>query len=146
MNDPADPRPTLHQLVCFNFYRGWREVSEFYRNVLPEGISLQQNYILEHCDASRGVLVSAIAQRLEIDKPAISGMLRRMEKSGLIRREVNPDNRRQTRVFLTDCGVRTRARIRESIADAEESMQSVLAPDDVTTLARIAEAIQQLNR
>lgn len=103
----SNVEPVLRNLFCFNFYRGWRGISEFYRNYLPVGISAQQSYLLELYKTDEGILVGDIAHQLETDISAVSGLLKRMESSGLIRREVLPSNRRQTLVFLTLQGGRT---------------------------------------
>ncbi|UVM50479.1 MarR family transcriptional regulator [Pseudomonas sp. B21-015] len=109
----SNAEPVLRNLFCFNFYRGWRGISEFYRKYLPEGISAQQSYLLELCQTDKGILVGDIAHQLEIDISAVSGLLKRMEGSSLIRREVLPSNRRQTLVFLTLQG---KSYVRKSIS------------------------------
>lgn len=135
----------LRRFVCFNFYRGWREVAEYYRKSLPDGVSLQQTYILEMCEEGEGMLVNQLAHALEIDTPAVSGMLRRMEKTGIIRREVQLDNRRQTRVFLTTEGEQLREKVRGALAGAEAALKKVVQPEDLDTLVSLADRIRSLN-
>jgi DNA-binding MarR family transcriptional regulator len=131
----------LRTLTCFNFYRGWRGISEYYRHYLPDGISAQQSYILELCDESSGVDVGTLAKQLEIDSPAISSMLRRMEASDLIRREVMSSNRRRTLVFLTPAGNAIRDQIRTQASIADKALLKHISSAESAQLACIVEKI-----
>jgi hypothetical protein len=35
---PID-RPDFHDLVCFNFYQGWRHIQTIYRQAFPPGVT-----------------------------------------------------------------------------------------------------------
>lgn len=134
----------LRELVCFNFYRGWRGISDYYRKSLPAGVSAQQSYILELCDHDEPLHVTDLANALEIDISAISGMLRRMEKSGLIRREVEPGNRRQTQVFLTETGEELRRKVRREMARADTVLRELIPQKKIAELIDIVDRIREL--
>lgn len=144
-NEETEVGIQLRELVCFNFYRGWRGITEYYRKLLPEGISAQQSYILEICDREKGVLVSHIAQALEIDISAISSMLRRMENTNLIRRKVQPENRRQTVVYLTKQGEALREKIREDMMEADIALRKVIPQPMIDGLIKIVDRVRILN-
>lgn len=132
----------LRGLICFNFYRGWRGISEFYRGFLPDGVSAQQTYVLELCEENCGVVVSDIAAMLEIDPPAVSSLLGRMEKSGLIRRVVMQTNRRHTQVFLTKAGSKMRDRIRAAMAKADAKLEAFVSQKDIERLVMLVDKIR----
>ncbi len=145
MSQELDPELFLRELVCFNFYRGWRGISEYYRKSLPTGVSAQQSYILELCDRVEPVHVGRIAQALEIDISAISAMLRRMEKSGLTRREIEPDNRRQTQVYLTESGEKLRDQVRSEMEQADVALRALIPQPMIDELIDIVDRIRTLN-
>jgi DNA-binding MarR family transcriptional regulator len=128
-------------MVCFNFYRGWRGISGYYRHYLPDGVSAQQSYILELCDEANGIDVGSLAAALEIDSPAISSLLRRMEASQLVRREVLSSNRRHTFVYLTPGGVRLRDEVRDRARVAERELLKHISEADAAQLAQLVEKI-----
>jgi DNA-binding MarR family transcriptional regulator len=134
----------LRDLVCFNFYRGWRGISEYYRAFLPSNVSAPQSYVLEVCDESSGITVGKIAEALEIDLPAISSLLRRMESSGMIRREVLPENRRHTLVFLTPYGAEIRAQVRSSMVQADRELGKLISQQEVLQLICIVDKIRDV--
>ena len=51
-----------------------------------------------------GVYVNDLAEKLGVTKSAVSKILRHLEERGLIERRVDPDNRRNTFVCLTEEG------------------------------------------
>jgi MarR family transcriptional regulator, organic hydroperoxide resistance regulator len=57
-------------------------------------------YIREHEPCAQAEIASAFGQ----DESAATGMLQRMERGGYISRERDPEDRRVTRVSLTDTG------------------------------------------
>ncbi len=134
----------LKSLICFNFYRGWREISEFYRRYLPDGISAQQTYVLELCSTEHQVGVGDIARQLEIDVPAISSLLGRMERNGLIRREVLASNRRHTCVFLTEQGAAVRDKVRSQMEAADRHLFSHLSQKDLDQLILLVDKIKEV--
>jgi len=134
----------LKSLICFNFYRGWRGISEYYRKSLPPGVSPQQSYILEICDMKNGVQVSHIANVLEIDISAISGMLRRMELSRLIRREIQSDNRRQILVYLTEDGEILKKKVIEEMLKADAVLRDSISQSMIDSLIETVDRIREL--
>ncbi|GHS79625.1 hypothetical protein PAGU2196_04590 [Pseudomonas sp. PAGU 2196] len=140
----SNAEPVLRSLFCFNFYRGWRGISEFYRRYLPEGISAQQSYLLELCKTNEGILVGEIAHQLEIEMSAVSGLLKRMEVSGLVRREVAPQNRRQTLVYLTDEGEQLRSQVHTAMVVADKQLSKAIPKEDKVALMKVVDQIRVL--
>jgi MarR family transcriptional regulator, organic hydroperoxide resistance regulator len=132
---------SLRKMVCFNFYRGWRGISAYYRHYLPEGVSAQQTYVLELCEVDAGVDVGTVANALEIDSPAVSSLLRRMEASSLVRRQVVTNNRRRTLVFLTEEGAKLREEWRERACEADRELFKSFTSADVQQLASLVDKI-----
>lgn len=132
---------SLRKMVCFNFYRGWRGISAYYRHYLPEGVSAQQTYVLELCDETGGVDVGTLAAALEIDSPAVSSLLRRMEASKLVRREVLTSDRRRTLVYLTGAGASLRDEVRERFCEADRELFKHFSDGDARQLAQLVEKI-----
>ncbi|MCW7536904.1 MarR family winged helix-turn-helix transcriptional regulator [Aquabacterium sp. A7-Y] len=142
MNDEGGEQPELRSYVCFNFYRGWRAISEYYRHFLPQGVSAPQSYVLELCSETRGVDVRTLAGAMEIDSPAVSALLGRMESAGLIRREVLPTNRRHTLTYLTPKGSELRDEVRCKMQEADRELFRHVSRKDLEQLAGLVDKIQ----
>ncbi|MFI6387077.1 MarR family winged helix-turn-helix transcriptional regulator [Nonomuraea sp. NPDC050540] len=59
-----------------------------------------------------------LASRLHCDKTNITGLVNRLERRDLVRRQPDPDDRRLTKVFLTDQGAELVTRFREAMSTA----------------------------
>ena len=51
-----------------------------------------------------GLTIGAISQKRGVDPPTITGIVKRLEQSGLIERRHDLEDRRQVKVYLTDEG------------------------------------------
>ena len=76
-------------------FRAWAEL----------GLTTAQLRVLFYVRADPGVTAGALATRLSVTPPTISGIVDRLVKLGLIRREDDEADRRLVRNHLTDTGV-----------------------------------------
>ncbi len=68
------------------------------------GLHKGQPFVLRILWDHNGQTHSELAERLHVQPATISNMLKRMEKAGLVARRPDPDDRRVSRVYLTDAG------------------------------------------
>ncbi|MFG1942712.1 MarR family winged helix-turn-helix transcriptional regulator [Nonomuraea sp. NPDC048826] len=69
-----------------------------------------------------------LAERLRIVPRSVTPVVDALEAAGLVRREVDPANRRSTLVRLTDAGGETLERAREARRQAAQELFAVLSP------------------
>lgn len=77
------------------------------------------NIITDNSDSGDGITVSAIAAELDVTPPAVSRSLKSLESRGLVTRETNLINRRNTMVRLTENG-------RELLENSRKQMDAVM--------------------
>ncbi|UNX53826.1 MarR family transcriptional regulator [Georgenia sp. TF02-10] len=92
----------LSEAVCLALYSAMNATLQLYRDLLaPWGLTYQQLMVLavlwEHEEATPG----RIAETLMLDSSSVAGLLNRLERAGLVSREVDPDDRRRVRVRAT---------------------------------------------
>lgn len=68
------------------------------------GLYRGQNFVLTALGEQEGLAQSELAERLLVRPPTISNSLERMEAVGLIERRPDADDRRVSRVYLTETG------------------------------------------
>lgn len=95
--------------------------------------------VLWESDGLRGV---EIAARLRLDSATVTGVLDRLEKQALLRRQPDPDDRRVQRLFLTDLGQAMRQPLQNEMnavnAEIAEAM-GVDAPQLWSLLRRLGD-------
>lgn len=74
--------------------------SAFDRSLKPLNVTRSQWWVLAYLSRQDGMTQSQLAEELDLGKVAIGGLIDRLEKSGLVRREADSADRRVNRVFL----------------------------------------------
>lgn len=95
----------LNDQVCFALHSTSRAITKAYGKLLSQmGITYPQYLVMLLLWEGDGILVSKIAQALEIDGGTATPLVQRLEKLELASRVRCPDDERRVRVFLTDKG------------------------------------------
>lgn len=138
---PLKPTP-YDNLVCFNFYRGWRAVQEFYGSAYPDTLNPQRHYIVGLCtdEAKR---VSEIAEMMQIDDAAISNILRRMEKDNLITRSKSPTDGRSIEVRTTTYGVELATETEKKLQALDKILEQDITSKDRQVLYKLVKVIHE---
>lgn len=84
-----------------------------------------------------GIAQSELADMLHVARPTITVMLQKMEKAGLIRRQVDDADQRLTRIYLTEEGRALHAHMDEAIADLINSSIGKLPEHEQLELERL---------
>jgi DNA-binding MarR family transcriptional regulator len=74
--------------------------SAFDRCLRPLNVTRSQWWVLANLSREDGMTQSQLAEELDLGKVAVGGLIDRLEKSGLLRREADAADRRVNRVFL----------------------------------------------
>jgi len=131
----------LNDLICFNFYKGWREISALYKDFLGNDISPQNIYVLDVCDLENKLTMQQLAKKLQLDGSAISTLVSRMEKNGLLKRTHGTKDRRTVFVNLTKEGYQLRQDLRKKMGLLTENINMNLQEEDVKKLQEIVKTI-----
>lgn len=74
--------------------------SAFDRCLKPLNVTRSQWWVLAYLSREDGMTQSRLAEELDLGKVAVGGLIDRLEKSGLVRREADASDRRVNRIFL----------------------------------------------
>lgn len=78
-----------------------------------------------------------LAERIGCGQPTVTGIVDRLEKSGLVARERGTDDRRVVRVTLTDAGSKLYRALDSAVDEQLQVLMSLLNEKDRTDLLRI---------
>ncbi len=100
------------QCNCTSLRKASRRVSQLYDAILaPCGLRTTQRAILNHISRAGAPSVGELAADLVMDRGALAHNLKPLERDGFVRHDVDPRDRRNRVISLTEEG---RARLRES--------------------------------
>ena len=126
--------PTMRELV--RTYQAFADYSA--KHIRTFNLTPSQFDVIATLGNTNGMSMTDIAERTLVTKGTLTGIIDRLEKKGLVRREVPPDNRRSFIIVLTSEGKKTFDRVfpahiahlkerfeRISLADLEQTRQGL---------------------
>ena len=117
---------------------------------LARGTSLTSRTVLAALAEEGPSRLTALATATGIAQPAMTQLVGRMEREGLVVRLIDPDDARATLVAITDAGRSLRDELHQSLHERMADRLGKLSADDQATLAlamRVAmPLLQQLTR
>ena len=121
----------LNNQLCFALYSASLAMTKLYKPLLDElGLTYPQYVVMLVLWEGDGLTVSEIGERLFLDSGTLTPLLKRLEASGLIRRQRDAEDERRVRIRLTPAGQQLQARaagIPGCILDASRCSLSEIA-------------------
>jgi DNA-binding MarR family transcriptional regulator len=106
-------------------------------------LSLQQLTVL-NLVRTEGVTLAELARRTMVAPTVITGIVDRLERQGLIRREADPHDRRVNRLVLTEDGANASVAVEKSLASEVAAQMSDFTDEELDELARGLELLEAL--
>lgn len=118
----------IDQQLCFAVYSTMLGLNKVYRDLLKDlGITYPQYLVLLVLWERDGLTVGEISERVFLDSPTLTPLLKRLEAAGLLTRTRSAQDERQVLIALTEEGrgmQQRAAHLPQCIADASETDMS----------------------
>ena len=103
------------------------------------GITYSQARVLSFLLKSQNkvIIQKDIENYLEIKHPTVIGLLQRMEAKGLIVSVVDPQDKRQRIITLTDSAFELEKKITDHVEDAEQRMAEGMTKEELDTIKQL---------
>jgi len=122
----------LDQHICFLLDVATRRITKFYnRRLRPFGITYNHLFILTCLWERDGVHVKDLAHQLCLDSSSLTGHLDRLERSALVVRQDDPDDRRAVRVVLTEKGRDLKDQLQPIGQELKATLQRGVPPERI---------------
>lgn len=106
------------------------------------GLHPGQEFLLHVLWEHDGAYPSDLSQRLGVEPATVTKMLRRLEGSGVVRREPDPQDGRRVRVCLTDQGRALEEHTHAAWRRLEAETIAALNPDERATLRALLDKVR----
>lgn len=110
------------------------------------GVSPTEGHILTYLRGYGPASVGDLVRVFGIKQSTFTSMLDRLESAGLVRREVNLEDRRSFLIHLTDAGVELTHRLNQVLHDLEAEIRSHLRPEDVEGFRAVMRAVDEVTK
>ncbi len=123
---------TFRDYYCFRLGALARKTQRFYNNTLSKyGVTIGQVFILLDLLENEFSNVKDIAERIQVESPAITGFTDRLVKEGLVERKEDSSNRRSICIQLSPKGRKLAEEILPLIRQLNEDIKKTLNKDMV---------------
>jgi DNA-binding MarR family transcriptional regulator len=122
----------------------WQSIANSYNQIGAEfEITQAVGYMLINI-YKEGTSVSQIASLLGVKSTSLSRMLNNMEQQGLVYREVDPNDRRSVKIFLTERGKQKRQIAKKVVQNFNEYLNIHISENERLQLTESLKKINQL--
>jgi len=109
----------------------------------PYGLTTTQFFLLTALYEEDGIPISALAQKVALDKATLTGLLDRLERDGLAERKADRADRRAIRVYLTPKAESLRVKLTELYHQNNGMFLSLLTSEERDVFERTVAKLEK---
>lgn len=117
--------------------------SAFDRCLKPLNVTRSQWWVLAYLSREDGMTQSQLAEELDLGKVAVGGLIDRLEKAGLLRRDADASDRRVNRVFLEPKSKQLIAKMRKVSHKLNQQILEGLVDENLESTAVTLDAMKR---
>ncbi|MGY5353776.1 MarR family winged helix-turn-helix transcriptional regulator [Wenyingzhuangia sp. IMCC45467] len=123
----------------------WQSISKMYNEeAIKKNSSMTVGFVLINIHYKNGTPSTMLGPRMGIEATSLSRTLKKMEESGLIYREKNPEDGRSVLIKLTDEGKKQREISKEIVLKFNQTVANNLTQKQIDAFLNVTETIQEL--
>jgi MarR family transcriptional regulator, organic hydroperoxide resistance regulator len=110
------------------------------------GLSSIEGHVLTYLRSYAPAAIGELVRVFGIKQSTFTSLLDRLEQAGLVRRELNPGDRRSFLIHVTDAGRALAERTNERLATLEADIRARVSPRDVEGFHAVMRAVEEITR
>jgi DNA-binding MarR family transcriptional regulator len=131
--------------IAAHIEQAYRHLEHVYeRLVAPTGLSVLEWYTLRALYAEDGLSASRLAALVCRHPSSMTALLNRMQQRDLLRREVDPADRRSVRVYLTERGRAQRPQVEQVAARLDSLFKDQITAEQLDTFLHVLLVLQSV--
>lgn len=128
-------------------HKATRQLSVYLEEPLgAPGLTVTEGHLISYLNSYAPAAVGELVRVFGIKQSTFTSILDRLEKDGLIRREMNPADRRSFLIHITDEGRAHAEQSNRILLDLEEAIRSRVSPRDVQGFHAVMRAIEEVTQ
>lgn len=140
---PADTKPEVDAIVETILYL-YTESRRLTKGMASQfGLTGPQLTVIKMLESLGDLSLSSLSERIRAQNSTVTGIIDRMEREGLVRRERSTSDRRVVLIRLSEKGARLAQKIEVEPMEIFRGALAALSRDDVRDLLRILTKLQK---
>ena len=129
--------------LCFQVGKISRKMAKLTRDaVAPYGLTTTQFFLLTALYEEEDISISALAQKVVLDKATLTGLIDRLERDGFVTRQTSHEDRRTVRVCLTPKAEELRETLTNLYHHINRRFLSLLTEEERETFEQVVSKIE----
>lgn len=131
--------------IIFQLSKAEHKIKTYMKKKIKESniqISAGQSGVLFLLRQENNLKMSELSRLLQIDNSAITRVIDRLEKNKLVKREMNPSDRRQYLISITEKGKRDIDVVGEIANQTNEKIKEGFTEEDITTFLSVLRSFE----
>ncbi|HPF43794.1 MAG TPA: MarR family transcriptional regulator [Syntrophomonadaceae bacterium] len=127
----------LNNFLCFNMRAAMKKIDKNLGQQLePFGISIPQSFILKSLLEEDGTTLKEIGNRTLIDSSSMTVLVDKLEKDKLVERQLDAQDRRAIRIFITESGRKLAEEVLEIANNFNKKITELIDEENKETFLR----------
>ena len=132
------------ETIDYHIRSAWHAISRMYnQQALKYDATMSMGFALLVIDAEAGTPATKIAPMMGLEARSLTRLLKSLEEKGMVYREMDKNDKRSVRIFLTKEGKKKRELARENVVRFNETIHAEI---DTKKLDACFEVLQQVNK
>lgn len=128
-------------------HKASRQISMYLEAQTGElGVSPAEGHLLTYLGSYSPTPIGELVRVFGIKQSTFTSMLDRLEQNGLLRRELNPGDRRSFLIHITNEGRELAQRLNQLLENLEEEIRRRVSPRDVKGFHAVMAAVEEITR
>ena len=145
-NGNQSPSLRFEGCVVTNIEQAYRNLARVYEHTVKAlGLNVLEWYALRALYRQDGLSASQLAAQVCRHPSSMTALLDRMERKGLVRRQIAPDDRRSVQIFLTEQGQALREQVLAVAERLEHLLDEHVSPEELRAFLHVLSVLQQLD-
>jgi DNA-binding MarR family transcriptional regulator len=110
------------------------------------GVNPVEGHVLTYLRSYSPTSIGELVRVFGIKQSTFTSLLDRLEEAGLIRRELNPEDRRSFLIHISPGGVKLAERLNRRLEALEAEIRQHVSPRDVKGFHAVMRAVEEITR
>lgn len=143
MNEPSELR--FDGCIATNIEQAYRHLEHVYERLInPLGLNVLEWYTLRALYDEDGLTASHLAAQVCRHPSSMTALLDRMEEKKLLRRQVDSEDRRSVRIYLTKSGRALETEVQRIAEGLDQLVERLITPDQMQVFLHVLGVLQHI--
>jgi DNA-binding MarR family transcriptional regulator len=133
------------ETIDFNIRSTWHKIARMYNvQAAQHGVSMATGMVLLNIDIKEGTPSTSLGPKMGMESRSLTRTLKNLEEEKVIYREVDKEDKRKVRIFLTELGKEKREISKEKVIQFNNHLRQNLKKKELETFFKVLGDINEL--